>query len=307
MYLSEELTTLLVSKGFLRKQPDGEYKALTGALAPRHHGKPANGVVLYDGPSVITGHPIVAIATCLIRKSQNAKTAALVQTYILAKENDPVRALQTGRDEDVCGSCPHRPGWRDDGSMIMPSCYVGVGQAPRTVWRAFRAGKYPSFNPEEHLALFAMRKLRLGTYGDPAAVPLSVWEQVVSVAEKSIGFTHQWRSADRRLADLCMASVESVEDRRRAASLGYRTFRIRLPGQPLDAGQFVCPASDEARWRRTCEACMACSGSRIGVKRASPVIFPHGTTGKAERCGEVIRGLKTATYLTDNDGRISLL
>src|SRR5262249_1361066 len=54
----------------------------------------------------------------------------------------------------------------------------------------------------------------------------------------------QFRTCDPGYARYCMASCETVADRRLATHLGYRTFRVRLPEQPLDEGGFVCPASE---------------------------------------------------------------
>lgn len=49
----------------------------------------ANGFVLYEGPSVLDGAPIVAIATM---STKNAKTGAMVQTWILRANMAPLAA-----------------------------------------------------------------------------------------------------------------------------------------------------------------------------------------------------------------------
>src|SRR5262245_33628424 len=55
-------------------------------------GKP-QGVVLYRGPSLLDGAPIVAVATNLARRSKNPKTGNAVQTYILADNGEnPIEA-----------------------------------------------------------------------------------------------------------------------------------------------------------------------------------------------------------------------
>lgn len=46
--------------------------------------------ILYRGPSLLDGQPIVAIA---IVKSDNAKTGNMVQTYILREDIDPNRRI----------------------------------------------------------------------------------------------------------------------------------------------------------------------------------------------------------------------
>ena len=48
------------------------------------------GVVFYEGPSMLDGKPIVAIAT---PSTENRKTGDMIQTWILRRNIDPVRAL----------------------------------------------------------------------------------------------------------------------------------------------------------------------------------------------------------------------
>src|SRR5258708_3412884 len=69
-----------------------------------------NGLVLYRGPSLLNGQGIVCIATGLARKSKNATTGPVVQTYILPDgKASPLMALDSGANAAVCGDCPHRP------------------------------------------------------------------------------------------------------------------------------------------------------------------------------------------------------
>jgi hypothetical protein len=227
-------------------------------------GKP-NGVILYRGPSLLDGQPIVCIATGLARRSKNPKTGRMVQTYVLADGTDPVSAHQQGKDKAVCGDCPHLSG----------TCHVNLVQGPLAVWKAYQAGSYPRLR-REHLRLFRGRMLRLGTYGDPAAVPLSVWQGLTALVTNWTGYTHAWRTCDAAYAAYCMASVETPAQRLAAVAAGYRTFRVRLATQPLEPGEFVCPASAEAGKRRTCEECKACSGSKAGGRNATPAIVFHG-------------------------------
>src|SRR5262245_11112970 len=93
------------------------------------------GVVLYEGASQIDGAPIVAIANRIESASDNGKTGAMVQTWILRSDMKPTDALKTGDDSSVCGDCPHRPA--NNGS-----CYVKVFQAPRSTYEAYKRGRY---------------------------------------------------------------------------------------------------------------------------------------------------------------------
>ena len=75
----------------------------------RNWKRPSNGVILYEGPSVIDGAPIVAIATGLKSPSSNDKTGTMVQVWILRADVAPHEAQKTGADESICGNCPMRP------------------------------------------------------------------------------------------------------------------------------------------------------------------------------------------------------
>jgi hypothetical protein len=232
------------------------------------------GVVLYRGPSLLNGKKIAVVATGLASKSKNPKTGDMVQVYILADgQTDPVLAAQTGKDEAICGDCPHRG---SDGKL--GSCYVNLIQGPLSVWRALKRGTYPRFSAKDHLRWFVGRFVRLGAYGDPAAVPVDVWRQILAVSAGWTGYTHQWRTCSFAYAHLTMASVETPADYHLARSLGWRTFRVRLESQELLPGEFICPASNEAEYRLTCERCRACRGITDSPQAASPVIIVHGPT-----------------------------
>ena len=84
-------------------------------------------MIIYKGPSLIDGSPIIAIATL---NSSNSKTGAMVQTWIMRSDIEPHHAIKTGADISVCGDCPHRPA--NNGS-----CYVLTFQAPLSIYRAF--------------------------------------------------------------------------------------------------------------------------------------------------------------------------
>src|SRR4051794_22843892 len=101
--------------------------------------------ILYQGPSMIDGAPIVAIATGLGKGSTNEKTGAMVQVWIIRSDVDPITASRNGQDVSICGDCPHRgeadPS-KETGWARGRSCYVNLVQAPGSVFRSFRAGKY---------------------------------------------------------------------------------------------------------------------------------------------------------------------
>ena len=229
-----------------------------------------SGAILYRGPSELDGKPIVVVATGLGRSSRNEKTGDMVQTWIMRDDVDPWDAVKSGQDASVCGDCPHRGA----------SCYVKVFQAPKSVWKAVQRGVYPV--AADMAAVTAMgrgRMVRLGSYGDPAAVPAHIWGALTAEASGWTGYTHQWRWASH-LQPLVMASVDTPDERAAAEREGWRTFRVRLASEPIDKrGEFICPASAEAGQRTDCAACKACMGTSAKAK-ASPVIVAHGSTAR---------------------------
>ncbi len=237
-----------------------------------------NGVILYRGPSMIDGMPIVVIATGLRDRSKNTKTGSFIQTYILSDNGErPTDALASGQDRSVCGDCIHRKA--DDG---WGTCYVNVGQGPNMIYGALLRGSYPVFKAEDLQKHFGDAIVRLGAYGDPAAVPVAVWSLILSVASGWTGYTHQWRKCDPALKMYTMASCETVRQRRKALAAGWKVFRVRNEDEALEKGEFDCPASKEQGKRLTCEECLACYGGEW-KGQATPSIKAHGMAYKVVR------------------------
>lgn len=234
-----------------------------------------NGVVLYRGPSMLDGAPIVMIATGLARASTNGKTGALIQTWIVREDIHPVEAIHSGADTSICGNCPHR-GRIENGRNKGRSCYVTVYQAPRNVWQSYHRGLYLTVTPGEARELFAGKRVRLGAYGDPAAVPFEVWETALADAKAWTGYTHQWKACDQRFARFVMASCDTPADYDAAKAIGYRTFRVRLADEPMNAREIVCPASKEAGYKTNCASCIACGGTGAKAK-VDITIIAHGS------------------------------
>ena len=243
------------------------------------------GFIFYRGPSMLDGQPIVGIATL---HSDNQKTGDMVQTFILRSDMTPLTALATGADVSICGTCPHRPKTvrirdRKTGrfaSRKVRTCYVDVGKSVQQVFGAFTRGSYPTLEPVDGAPLLAGRMVRLGAYGDPAAIPAHVWIALLADAAGHTGYTHQWRrpmAAD--LAPIVMASADSAKDRDQARAKGWRTFTIRRADEPLAAREIACPASPEGGNRRQCVDFGACDGAtRAG--QASVAIVVHGSGAK---------------------------
>lgn len=240
----------------------------------------ANGVILWEGASEIDGAPIMVIGTGIKGASRNAKTGDLIQTWILRSDIAPNEAVHTGADESICGACPHR-GEIVDGKNVKRSCYVTVFQAPLSVYKTAMRGKYERPTLEQARALLAGRHVRLGAYGDPAAVPFDVWDSILRDAARGTGYTHQWKTCNPEFARYCMASADSPCEAIAAQAMGYRTFRVGTPAEKMARGEFLCPASEQAGKKVDCAACLACGGTSA-PNRSSVFIPAHGAKAKVK-------------------------
>lgn len=254
-------------------------QAMTTATSTKRTSKPKSSII-YSGPSLIDGAPIVCVA---IVTSGNSKTGNMIQTHILRADVSPLEASKTGQDFSICGNCKHRGTPTTDSTRKQAqgrTCYVNLGQGPTQVFKAYSAGKYSTATPEQVQAIGAGRMVRLGTYGDPAAVPATIWDQLLKQAAGHTGYTHQHDKAPDY--SRMMHSADTKAEALQAHRAGRRTFRV-IPVQEYTAQgnaallktEIMCPASKEAGQRVTCDQCKLCSGSAINAK--SIAIVAHGT------------------------------
>lgn len=222
-----------------------------------------SGILLYDGPSQLDGEPIIAVATGVRTPSRNTKTGPMVQVWILHRDLDPFEELRI-EHSSICGDCP----LRDNG------CYVTIGQAPSTVFRAYQAGQYPTGTAED----LRGEAIRLGAYGDPRALPLDLVRRLTEVASTWTGYTHLWEwKGSYRYRPYLMASVETKAQARRARRRKWRTFRIRGADESSKRRngkeEVVCPNETAGV---QCIDCGLCSGTD-GRGSKSITIAAHGT------------------------------
>lgn len=234
--------------------------------------------VIYDGPSLIDGSPIVAIAKV---KSNNKKTGAMTQTWILRSDIDPISASRTGADTAICGDCPHKgtPSDKATGWATDRSCYVNLLFAPNGVYKAYKRGSYPVAQGHDAIrAIGFLRGVRLGSYGDPCAVPNYIWDSLTSGAEYVTAYTH---NPVNPMPELIMTSADNAGQAQAAWDKGERTFRVISElDQVMKGKEILCPASEEARQASgkavTCSACKLCGGN--SVKAKSVAIVAHGAS-----------------------------
>ena len=168
---------------------------------------------------------------------------------------------------------------REHGSRS--ACYVTTFQGPRSVWNTWWRDGYPpaSEHRSELVEAIRARGIRWGAYGDPGAVPTDLvrrWSRF----GRWTGYTHAWRRRPS-LRPWLMASVDSEAEALEASSRGWRTFRVEHDRtrelEPLE-GELVCPASDEAGKRTTCDRCGLCNGHGGSVAH-SPASYRASVQG----------------------------
>ena len=238
------------------------------------------GYIAYEGRSRIDGRPIVVIINKIDKASANDKTGALIQSFILRSDVPPMEAIHTGADRSICGDCEHRPILAKQTGR--PPCYVAVWQAPRSVYDAYKRGRYERATPAQLRAILKGRKLRIGTYGDGAAAPVELWEELTAETAGHTGYSHQWKRPDfdyARWSRLVMASADTLDDAALANLHGMRVFRVSI-GTDKQPAEAVCPASKEAGRRTTCETCLLCAGTS---KAARDIVIADHATGHKRR------------------------
>ena len=141
-------------------------------------------------------------------------------------------------------------------------CYVNLGQGVLIVYKSFLRGVYQiADNTADRNTIGRGRFVRIGTYGDPAAVPADVWTDLLAEATTFTAYSHQsgWRP------DIAMQSADNRAQAIAHWKAGRRTFRVIADLGDLDkANEALCPASKEAGRRVQCTACKLCKGSSLG-------------------------------------------
>jgi hypothetical protein len=231
-------------------------------------------MIIWRGQSKATGASIAVHLTNVSgiqRRSKNTKIGDMAQAWILPASQNPYTATKTGLDKSVCFSCSHRPEVAQTEGAA--SCYVTTHRAPLAIYKSAKGSRTVHVETlRDHLHQLP---LRIGAYGDPAAVPVHVWRTLLSYVPGHTSYTQQWQSQPylRRVA---MASTTTPADTRKAWRKGWRTFRTKAANEPVLQGEIVCPASKEAGHKTTCSQCLLCDGA-VGRydRRKSIVIDRH--------------------------------
>ena len=227
---------------------------------------PPSGVIIYDGPSMIDGAPVVVVLTSLRGTSANTKTSGdgagalpLAQTYVIpramlegmaagdksANSRAWFQNLAAGRDASACGACELRPSAvaaaRAAGAPAPDACYVLNG--PPDVAAAIVAGRYPVASLEEATAYVRamLRRGRIagvrgGSWGDPAAAPVAVHRALrEALTDPETGSPLRVRHPDgveRRAVWTCYTRTWEYAP---AAAVGWRGLAMASAHTPQEA------------------------------------------------------------------------
>jgi hypothetical protein len=247
------------------------------------------GIIVYRGSSMYNAAPIVAVLT----RSSNRKTGTsknnMVQLWILSDETNPIEASRAGYDASICGKCPHmgKPnpdkikGWSDG-----RTCYVNLIHGPSAVYKGVQRGIYSEANHENVKGFLSGNMLRLGAYGDPAALPVALVDLLVSYSKGHTGYSHahNMQEHDANVYKTSMFSADNKRDAITAHAQGYRTFRVipvaawqeKQKGELL-SNEIICPATPEGGNKSTCVNCGLCNGMHSNGAKSIAVVA-HGAS-----------------------------
>jgi hypothetical protein len=213
------------------------------------------GALIYKGPSRIDGAPIIVVA---VWDSSNRKTGNMLQTYILREDIDPRDANKYGEDYSICGTCDLKgdPTFDPDAKLATGrKCYVVIGQGPVIVFKTYKNGGYPDYtNTADRRMIGAGRMVRIGTYGDGAAAPDGVWDDLLFGAAGHTAYSHNGGDPARYMVSA--DSLGRAEDRHEI-----------IKGQEIE-----CPSDRGVK----CSDCGLCAGTSVQAKSIAIVVHGGG-------------------------------
>lgn len=229
-------------------------------------------ITLYRGPSMLGAGNILVVLTA----SDNRKLGTtgrdarpVVQVWILPEDG------LTTTDSCCPADCPFRP----TAEGAAGGCYVD----PR-VWRSVRraALKREVEAPLAWDLLVEIRPfVRLGAFGDPAAMPPELVADILHYSVGHTAYTHAWRRPTSAwLRPVAMASCESSADATAARAMGWRTYTV---AHSPSEGEIPCPSLRGVK----CAECGLCDGRR-GRPAPSISIPPHGGTVARRQAEKVV-------------------
>lgn len=185
----------------------------------------------------------------------------MLQLSILPTKLTVSESIRLKADQAQCGSCilaANTPGPLE--CYVNPVTYNEIQKATESLW----VNNWPTL-PD--------KPIRLGSYGDPAKIPLNVLKRLTSDRSYT-GYTHRWRTCRESYSRYLMASIDHTDDRELARGKGFRTFRILGPSDTLDSTEILCPNMTH---KVQCKDCGLCNGASSAKNIGIPV---HGPANK---------------------------
>jgi len=225
---------------------DAINKKLNGIIAMQaFNRKVKKPICVWQGESLFDGSPISVVISQYASDSANRKTGAMVQVSVLPTDKNAHEAFKSG-SPSVCGDCKY------NGS----GCYVRWFM----VERQRKSVQYLKNSAAALLLgqrLLRAMRVRVGTAGDPAAVPTHVWRTLLQDAEGWTGYTHAWKTCDQELKGLFLASCDNEQEVIEAGHLGWSCYYV------YDTFDIIHPEVIQCLYQEkmtTCYDCMLCHG-----------------------------------------------
>jgi hypothetical protein len=236
--------------------------------------------------SAFNGDKVVVTITGVTDDSDNEKVGNMLGTNIMPATVDNLNeAVKTGNDKAGCGNCPFRPSnysrlpkWLKDNMAV---CYVTVSiDGISSNFNSWLAGRIKKMTSPEQLP---NKPVRLGSWGDPAMIPLSAWLPVLA-GRAHTGYTHQWKHAFAQpFKRFLQASCGSLHDVKNANSKGWFAYLTVPPGTGMtDFDGVECP-HQATQGEVTCDKCLLCDGTKCNVW-----VYDHGLPYKQRKVKPVI-------------------
>jgi len=301
----------------VKRVADKRNRELIRLLAPEQAGSKTkeSGRTIWAGPSQLTGEQIKVVISGYVLPSENTKMGfgeedlskheQYIQIWIL-NDGDEFQPMH----RSICGDCSHRTykgesrlflwdvletslrfslvarvasaldliAYKED---VKGACYVQWKKGPMAAWKASNRNKPISLQAAS--AICSDRLVRLGAAGDPAAVPLKVWKELLGIdgagnmtAKSITAYTHMWNRPEFQDYKLiCMASADSAMEKELARSMGWSTFTVRAsPPDDDDRSTLCLNAVQDVHL--SCAECRKCDGLLSRSKPADIWVPLHG-------------------------------
>lgn len=266
-----------------------------------------------DNEKLTAGGNATATAAQVIAQAQQPRIA---QLWIFVEGQHPLDSIKSGQDAAICGNCPHRYSYDTNGQPLAGSrtCYVSTHGGMPSVWRGAYQKPVTAISDPILRAVLSVCFLRIGAYGDPAALPYELVNELAAIAgqklpalrSKSVGYSHAWRTCDQRFRSLLMASCDTQEDVRSAVALGWRPFFAPLDGANVaakstkiaDASLTLCLSANEREGATVaCWQCGLCDGRKNDEDERNGIAIPtHGGTAVVANLGRKLSAFQGAPF-----------